>query len=84
MFYVVGNIDPVKRISEEGAFFAFSCTCHDEQGLAAFRDAADPQIRVFVADWCKDNLSYGYLVAGYESVLFTNEEDAMLFYMSFK
>lgn len=84
MFHVVGNIDPVKRISGETGFYAYSCTCRDEKNFPAFRDASDPKIREFVDAWCRDNLSFGFLVAGYESVLFTSEEDALLFYMAFK
>lgn len=84
MFHVVGKIDPIKRISEDEGFYAYSCTCRDEHNDPAFRDAADPMIKLYVENWCRDNLSFGFLVAGYESVLFANEEDALLFYMSFK
>lgn len=84
MFCVVDQIRPVKGLSEEWMLFGYSCTCRDPNNGGAFRANANPEIRTFVQKWCEDNLNHSFLITDYETVLFSNEDDAVLFYMTFR
>lgn len=84
VFNVVGEISPVHTLSPHHHGYKFSVTCRDRKGHGAFRPNGDPEVRAYVTQWCSENLSHSFTVAGYESVLFTDEEDAVLFLMAFK
>lgn len=71
----------------EGAFpLTHAVTVKSNRGGGAFSDNNDPDktARQQVLDWCSTNCSLPATIGGYELVCFQNEEDALLFFMTFK
>jgi hypothetical protein len=84
-FTVAGSIERLwseSPLYEPG--YRFYLYVRDEGGLPAFRYEYRGAIRDQVIDWCNKNCSRPVFIGGHEMVLFHTEDDALLFYMSFK
>ena len=74
----------VKPLGEHAAPYRFYVDVVDEIGQPAFREHHVGRLRTEVIDWCSENCSRPALIGGLEMVCFQNEDDALLFYLSFK
>ena len=78
--------ESVETLPETARPFTHSVDVVNQYDHGAFTDANDPDkdVRNQVIQWCSTNCSLPAMVGGYSLVCFQNEEDALLFYFTFK
>jgi hypothetical protein len=78
--------DSISSLPENAAPYTHSLCVQTPSQHGAFGEGYDVggKIRQEVLDWCSTNCQMPAMVCGYELVCFQNEDDAMLFYFTFK